>query len=289
MPDAAASGDDSALDAANAFGASPCGTCLQQACASQIAQCTDDPGCARYMTCLFACAVGADGNADPTCVSGCSAAGSSSSATSEAIGALSACFDTGPGALCVACGGDGGTGYAVTHQNCSQVTLPSNPCYALEESKCCQTLDACAASTACQGLVQCFGACPSSDILPDAGSDAGFPSCNEACIAQYPGGLATFVPFDICFNFECFPMPACGGTPDNCIACLAANCTQATIDMEVAPGGFGVYNCIIDCGADSACQSACKTQYPAAVKALEAYLACQENVCGIACPGSGGV
>jgi hypothetical protein len=148
---------------------------------------------------------------------------------------------------------------------------------------------ACVASAACQGLVQCFAGCPSNDLLPDAGGDGGFPSCNEACIAQFPDGLAAFVPFDVCFNFECYPAAACGGNTDPCTSCLAEYCAQPTIDMELAPGGFGVYNCIIDCGGDKMCQAACKVQYPAAVRALESYLACQENVCGKVCLGSGGV
>jgi hypothetical protein len=274
-------------DAPSAFGSSACAACQEQACAPQVAQCTDDPGCARYLACVLACDVGADGNVDPMCVATCPAAGGT--ATRQAIGSVSACFGTGAGSLCDSCGGDGGTGYSVIHEGCMQVTSTTQPCYALEQSECCNTLMACLNSPGCVAITQCFSTCPPDDILPDAGADGGFPSCKEACIARNPGARAIYVPFDICFNLDCSTQAACGGAPDPCLACLAARCTQAAIDQETAPGGYGLYDCITNCGADEKCESACEAQYPDAVRAVLGFLGCQENYCANVCLGSGGV
>jgi hypothetical protein len=132
-----------------------------------------------------------------------------------------------------------------------------------------------------------MGTCPFDDILVDAGSDAGFPSCSEACIAQYPDGLAAFAPLNVCFSFECGTMAACGGTSNTCVPCLAESCAQVMLTLDLAPGGFGIFNCVVDCVGNAMCEDACRAQYPAAVKALEGYLACQESVCGQVCMGSG--
>jgi hypothetical protein len=279
--------DGTSDDAPNAFGSSACAACQQQACAPQVARCADDPGCARYLSCVLGCGVGADGNVDPLCVAGCPATGGT--ATRQAIGIVSTCFGTGAGSFCASCGGDAGTGYSVVHEGCMQVTSTTQPCYALEQSECCNTLATCLQNAACVSITNCFLTCPPDDRLPDAGADAGFPSCKEACIAQSPGGLYDFVPLDVCFNFECYTQATCGGGPDPCLACLAARCTQAVIDQERAPGGYGLYDCITGCGPSETCQTACEAQYPDAVTAVLGSLACQENYCANVCLGSGGV
>jgi hypothetical protein len=274
-------------DAPNAFGSSACAACQEQSCAPQVAQCTDDPGCANYLACVLACNVGADGNVDPLCVAGCPATGGTS--TRQAIGSVSACFGTGAGSLCASCGGDGGMGYSVIHEGCMQVTSTTQPCIALEQSECCNTFSACESNPACVAIGNCASGCPSSDILPDAGADGGFPSCKEACMALHPEARAIYVRLDVCFNFECYTQAACGGAPDPCVACLAARCTQAVLDEETTPGGYGLYDCIAGCGPNEKCESACEAQYPGAVRAVLGSLACQENYCANVCLGSGGV
>jgi hypothetical protein len=283
----AGEGREGAAYAPGAFGASVCGTCQEKACASEIAACTDDPGCARFQSCVFACPSGPDGNVDSSCLAGCASADASSSVTSEEIAGLSECLEHGAGTLCSGCGSDagGGTGYAIVHETCPTSIGSANDCNTIELSLCCHTIDACMASAACQTIDTCFITCPSDDILADAGSDAGFPSCNEACIAQAPDGLAAFAAYDVCVNLRCASYAACGGAAKACGDCLAENCAQANLDMNLAPGGYGLFNCIFDCNADKNCEAACKSQYPAAVKPLDSFVACQQNLCGNACGG----
>jgi hypothetical protein len=285
--DAGTATEASAQDAPIAFGESPCGTCQRNACASEISACTDDPACARYLSCVLGCPVGAGGNVDSGCLARCPSAGTSSSVTNEDITALSACMENGPGTLCAGCGSDagGGNGFAIVNESCPMSDGPATDCYTTEQNLCCHVLDACMASAACLTIGQCFGTCTSDDILVDAGQDGGFPSCREACIAQAPEGLAAYAAFDVCFSLRCGQSAACGGGSDPCGACLAANCAQAQLVLNLAPGGYGLFNCIFACNADKACEDACKVQYPAAVRPLDAFFACQQDLCGNPCGG----
>lgn len=267
-------------DAAGTFGASACWACRSGLCASEVSGCTDDPGCTAYVTCLLACPEGEDGNVDATCAAACPAAGSS--VTAEDVVTLNTCLASGPAASCAACGADAGVAYAILHQSCPVVTSASNPCAAAGETACCKTEAACLANPSCVALSDCFDNCNYDDVIPDAGPDAGyFPSCREACIAASPKGLEDFVLFYACYDFTA--SAECGGVPGPCNTCLEAYCVQATINLNVAPGGFGVYDCVYDpaCAGGPVCEMQCEEEYPGAVKALEEYEACQINACPV--------
>src|SRR4051812_39517860 len=93
-----------AAGGSGAFGSGGCRSCIGDKCASAIASCQGDPGCAAWLQCLDGCGVGENGDADPSCESKCQVSGS---AATSARDGLNTCRHTGAGATCTACGETG--------------------------------------------------------------------------------------------------------------------------------------------------------------------------------------
>jgi hypothetical protein len=225
---------------------------------------------------------------DTSCASACPSG--ESSAANQDEQSLAACM-SGASTSCPACVADAGSVYGIIHESCP-ATKNAEACLSCYQNQCCRTYSACITDTYCILLDGCIVACPSDDILPDAGGDADagfFPSCVEACLAEYPAGKAHYLPFYVCVDADCAETPACGGTPDPCESCLYGNCLQQIVDMNAADGGFGLYNCITMCGINIDCQMFCTAEFPAAQIPLNAFVVCEQEACSTICPASGGV
>jgi hypothetical protein len=286
----AGSPESSPGDAAGmTFWAGACAACLQQACFPSILGCTDEPECVAYLDCLAVCPGTENGNVDPSCAAQCPTGTSSAAIQDE--NAFNACRTSGPGQLCAACGGlDAGSVYGILHESCPPAHSGIG-CSDFIDENCCVPKDRCFADPKCGAIVQCAGNCPTNDILPDAGADSGFyPSCIEACVAEHPDALPLFAPLDFCLGALASTAPACGGAPDPCSNCVNATCPELFLEVDEAPGGLGLYNCIVTCGRSLACIGACEAQFPDAVTALNRALTCLAGSCGPMCgPNFGGV
>ena len=288
--------DSAVADAGvSAFGASVCGTCIEQGCAPALSSCGDEPDCVAYLQCLFACPVAKTGNVDPACAAGCPTG--STSAALQAENAVAACRTSGAGAVCAGCGGiDGGAAFAILNERCPDASV-GTACNKYFDSHCCKPLDDCNSSSDCDAILSCYESCPADDLLLDAGPDAGFfPSCAEACIGQHVAGRVAFAALYFCVNELGSLATVCGGGPDPCTSCVNANCAQELLDLNEAPGGIGLFDCVTSCGTDAGpidvatqvCQEDCQAEYPGASDALEVFLSCNVNTCAI-CGGTGGV
>jgi len=263
---------------ADGFGASACGRCSQASCSTETAACADEPSCVRWLDCYLGCG-SKGGGVDSACANACPR-GQSSAARNDELAILS-CLGA-ASTTCPACGGDAGSVYAITHEDCPAGSS-SSACYKCVLDQCCHTLDACTADSDCNALLPCVGACPGTDLVPDAGPDAGFfPSCYEACIARYPKGRTLLVRYNVCIEADCIPAAACGGQAQPCYACTFGGCLPEVVALYSAEGGIGLFNCIQQC-PDATCAAHCSATFPAATGPYDALESCQENLCGNFC------
>lgn len=260
---------DAGVDAAVSYGTSACGGCVKQSCSGEIGDCGGDPDCAKYLECLNACPLTANGDADPACERSCPRGTSSTAVAAQ--GKLAACRATGGGASCASCGAvSGGTG--ILHQTCMAST-ETKPCFICEDQKCCDTYARCHANAECEAMKRCLQACPMN------------MNCDLDCYMQHPSGMVDWAPRITCLTIlcaqECLTPPA---TVDPCTKCLNTNCADAEADLESTIAGNLVSACIAVCPtADKPCIDACKAKYPSAAKPLETLLACSLEKCKTTC------
>ena len=87
---------------AQPYGASACGSCVAQACATTVQTCEQDPQCTLYVSCIDACATADGGDVSASCAAACPLP--NESAGQAAQQAFAACR-TESTAACAACGG----------------------------------------------------------------------------------------------------------------------------------------------------------------------------------------
>jgi hypothetical protein len=275
---------DASTDATGAsFGGSACGQCVATQCAMQITTCNSSPDCAAYVSCLDACPV-TDGNADPSCASGCPQA--TSSAGQQAQSQLTACRTSGAGASsCPACGGssDAGAEGGILHENCPPDLDAANSCAKCEHDQCCDVRLACLNDANCLALLNCEYDCE--DGVPDdAGPntqppDGGLYSCDEWCGAKSNPSLDKWAQAIACVQTLCQGPSNCGNG-DACTMCVDQYCEAEDIAVSATPDGYLFDDCIGQCPTtDTTCQSACQTAYPSIQTAVSALLSCTQQHC----------
>lgn len=274
---------DSLDSSAANYSNSACGKCVAQACNTAIMACESDPDCSAYLACLDGCAVGADGDVEPTCAAACPKGTSSSGTAAEMQ--LTTCRTSGAGAACSACGIDSGSaGNPIVHQKCTPMNDVSQ-CAICEDDHCCQTYAACHADPDCHAMQRCLVDCYSG-VSDDAGSpQGGAPdggSCDLICAAAHPKGLVEWAPRDTCISVFC--TVACENPPmpplDPCLACIYSKCADEFADLNGTPDGYLFAACITVCpsGANP-CTAACMSKYPTTMGPENALISCQQASC----------
>jgi hypothetical protein len=251
------------------YAASPCGTCVTTACASEIDACSGDPGCAAYLGCLDACPVASGGDADVACASACGT-GSSTEST-MAISQVNACRSKGPGAACPACGLSSAVTYTAPalNQMCPSMAMDTNACFICDDEHCCQTYATCHDDAECHAFQTCIQACPSTGSAP----------CFKACTEQHPAGADTFGPYDACGTVLC-GMACAPTTLTACEECTWGTCGDTYAYFLSTTGGVALLACVQTCAIDdTACDSTCYGAFPAAYQKYSDYAACVAVAC----------
>lgn len=257
------------------FACSECGQCVQEACATEIDKCNGDPECATYATCVFACPVAADGNADPACVAACPTGASSEA--KKAAAALLACRGEGAGADCQACGvqENAPPTNPYLNQQCGGST-ETNPCFICEDMNCCETYEACKAEPDCAAFKQCLVECPVTGDSLDS-------MCVYQCGQQHPAGVAQAAPLWSCMYYHCaFEQDMCAeSSRDACEHCIyEGSCGDLRAYLTSTVDGFLLDLCILTCPLDdAACDSQCLDTYPSANDAWFNYAQCILAAC----------
>jgi hypothetical protein len=239
-----------------------CDTSWDTLCANQaVADCATECGCgAAADDCCVA--TGTPGCAvDPTC-------------EACVCGIDPFCCDTGWDAICVEeaaveCQADCGCTPPV-EDCCDATTTPGCPegpacetCVCAADPFCCETAwdEFCVgeAETGCSAECGCTAtALTCVETVNCHIGCAGDVACGDACdLAADPAELAAATAL-----FTCIEVNLCLETPDQAAfdACLAANCadeTDACVGTPVATDCLDTTNCVLGCGADAACASAC--------------------------------
>jgi hypothetical protein len=255
----------------DAFGATPCGSCVHGACATAESHCAADPACAPTLACLDACSREGEAGEERRCRAACVPAETGGLAASMAT-----CrSDAVDGACSAPCGGAARSGVDVDgllHQSCP-ISGESNTCYRCEDEHCCETAEACAANEDCQAFTSCLQTC---------GGSSSFFVCNEACAAEHPAGAERFYPRSACLMAYCADSDACGGaTLDPCQSCIyTTGCAFANASCGADAACNLLTLCIGDCPAgDTACDRACKEKFPDGVAFYDALGACIVTEC----------
>ena len=171
----------------------------------------------------------------------------------------------------------------------------ASTCTVCELQGCCAARAACENNPACPAFQRCSNACGMG--LPDDGGvdeggadDAGAPdgsalSCDEYCLARHPTGLTEYAPLMACMVFHC--AVACGGTVDPCFACAIGQCAIEETASSGTPDGYLFSDCVSGCpvSVDTACTSACASQFPSVSSAELNLEECANAHCAVCVGG----
>jgi hypothetical protein len=279
-------GADASTEATGAtYGSSACGQCVATACAMGITACNSAPDCQAYVACLDACPVGAYGNVDPTCESGCPQA--TSSAGQAAQSQVTACLTSGAGASCAACGGgsDASAEGGILHESCAKDLDAANGCAKCLHEQCCDVRLACLNDPDCVTLANCESDCQSG-MQDDAGPagnppDGGPYSCDEWCNVKANPSLDKWAQYIACGDTLCQAASQCGGG-DACSTCVNQSCADEYVALAETPDGYLFDECFAACATtDTACQSQCQTAYPSVQAAFSALGTCSQQHCPV--------
>jgi hypothetical protein len=267
----------------NSYATSACGTCVQKACATQWGTCASDPGCAAYLDCLSACAVGSNGDADKACDDACPAI--SDSAGQMAKTALDECRSMGSGAMCTPCGELPVPTDPIYHQVCGPPPASDalHPCWLCEDEHCCDTYAKCHDDSACVDLVMCVQNCA------DASSDMQtIHDCWHQCYAMQPASAFPELGDKLsCLGYFCISECAMPNDPP-CDDCKELYCAD-----EIAACGRDLQctllsDCEYPCQQDGSCYAACEAMFPqSSVDLMHAQTDCEMQYCTLQCDGTG--
>jgi hypothetical protein len=277
-PAVGSGGGGGAGGGATDYGNSACGTCVEQtACLSQFNACAADSSCATYLKCLDACPISAVGTADPICENACPTVGGSAGQAAQME--FVACRVSGPGTMCSGCGQLAHPQDPDFNQTCTPMT-DTTACFTCEDNNCCDTYNACLASSDCMAIEACYKTCsmmvPSSD------------TCQDQCYQEHVAGFALWAHRLDCLAYFCFDADACGIKPlDPCEKCDNLYCA----DVDAACAHDLQCTLLRDCETpcaptDQSCYTTCQGQFPSGETLLNTWESCVEDHCANACGGS---
>jgi hypothetical protein len=247
---------------ADPFGGGLCAACVEAACQPEVAACASDPECATFWSCVRACPVLESGNVDPACVAACPAADDSGAA--RLVGDLESCRNQGLGATCSLCGAESRID--------GQVCGPSDEeyvCFRCEDEKCCDVEAECNADAECKAYIACLKSCS---------------SCQDACVAAHPAGVAKSTPVLACTVKHCHSFaPECDlSRVDDCARCAYLDCIDTWVRLNLDPFGYRLAECF-RLAASAEERDACIARYPTAELLLRDYAECVAERCVEAC------
>jgi len=253
-----------------------CDDCDRSACNSERAACAGVATCASYLTCLGACPLDANSDADGACEAAC--AEGSGSAELEAF---RTCRTEGAGTTCADCpregsgGAGGGTPLCTSPGFLTQECGPDNTadaCYHCMYENCCDSADAVFIEPGpTQDLANCW-------------LDCGDPICEEGCYATYPDGIAEFAAWQACLNVACAEPEGPCAVSDPCNECAFVECECEYASCLGSPDCFLGYICFSECDPDDVeCASDCVDAVPANEPGLTQYFNCTLQRCGSQC------
>jgi len=250
----------------NRFEDSECGTCIADACREGVADCSSEPECANYLSCVNDCEVLEDGTPDQQCEAACGEPVGSAAKT--ALSAYAECRSVGEGTSCAGCGAEQELHPLLT-QACGPSASPSL-CGACIDEYCCESFGSCIVNNpACTALLNCIGQCN------------GDP-CIEGCYDTHVDALEDFLAVGTCTSYHC--AGACAGAAlAPCQQCQLDGCPNTYVLCSADPGCFQLQRCLAICN-DPACEDQCRAAAPAdTVALLDALLECARQECQLVC------
>lgn len=253
------------------FGDSTCFACLSPACAKEQAACASDPGCAAYLSCSKACPPDPNGYVATACESSCPAG--DTSAAQAARAALLACYQTGAGQSCSACGfgTDAGTdsgSHPVLNQQCTPPSTAPDLCDRCLDDHCCESSAALAKPGPGSDLYACWLAC----------NDW---ACQSDCYDKYPGGISDLGSWWACLGVKCIGPESCTSS-GACSKCNYKNCGNEFANCVVDSECFVAYSCMGNCG-DTTCVEDCRKAHPNAKQRFDELALCLSVKCSTEC------
>lgn len=257
-----------------AWGASGCAACLAAPCAEPRAWCASEPGCARALACLEACAVTDAGGPAPECASRCGPLATSGTAARDAWNAYGACrASAGPG--CPACGDDLAELDPRLRQSCPNPSWDAGPDASDDRERCSR----CVAERCCASRKRCLEDEPECAALRDCRLACdGAVDCIRACNAEREPQIGPLRELLTCTTIRC--AEECDVPRNACVACLDASCASEQIACASSTACFLFERCIGECSGED-CASACRRTYPDGVAPYGTFLACTRERCAV--------
>jgi hypothetical protein len=261
--------DDDSERTATTFSGSACQSCLTDACASELDDCSADPGCSRYWNCLSDCELNELGGPDASCEKLCidRAGVVAGSAGLDVAG----CLWAGPGASCEDCGTISAPDVTdITDQSC-EASTEAEACLRCEDSTCCETHVACSAEPECGALLRCEQDCAIGDT-----------ACVVECAAAHPGGRGLLGARVSCLVHHC-PVDCGNGALQGCEACMWDGCGDLYVACQADDECYSLSLCATVCETDFECLTACHEEFPDGAAAYDAWAVCSYHRCAEEC------
>jgi hypothetical protein len=241
-----------------------------------VDECSLEPACAGYLTCLSACPVTDGDDADPSCEAACPEP--SGSEAERATAAFRSCRADATRA-CADCGaGDGAADAtpAPTVEASTPACVPeadAGACPVCENERCCETRSACKNDPICSAYFTCLQECTAPTL----------PECLEVCDVEHPGGYPGSAARIACVETEC--LQECNdGAVDPCLECTYTTCRQSYLDCEANEACSRLSLCVGTCEGSTQCVEACLTTYSDGRTLFSAYGTCITTRCEDLCP-----
>jgi hypothetical protein len=258
------------------FRQSHCGECIADACDAPISRCGADPGCARWLQCLWTCPQTPEGNADPRCEATCRAGLPASSQTT--VSAVVSCRATGSGAFCEECG-VGFSSDPLFHQSC--VPGPAETCEHCEKARCCETRAEFQGNPASRALHMCLKGC-----VKDKSSPPDF-ACQAVCRSKHRAGILTLEKHMLCAAVGCRASCAELTRQDRCALCGQARCLDSQLAVSRSLDALDARFCVMQCenklGTAIECLESCSLRFVKGAGLLLEHLACGITLCSAEC------
>jgi hypothetical protein len=156
------------------------------------------------------------------------------------------------------------------------VSQDPNPCYACDDTNCCEVFDACQANDHCKQLRSCIDGCSGS-----------IGKCTQECFEQLPLGAELFATRLACVTQKC--TQECLGVPPNvCQKCTYEKCATEYLDCAGDASCFVLSQCVGECNGSVKCINTCHETHGGLKTSakFQTYLGCILENCTTPCSSS---